>query len=133
MRIKDVIMRILFMSFVLLFTACLDLYDPKRDIKPVQIPPVDHVINGKRYSIRLYHSASSLSENFFIIDAVDTSNKAQYTTGTKAGWRPDSAVIFFKGDGMIEMRLTISYDNRRKVYKDTLRFIPNWRPASDWQ
>lgn len=120
-------MRLLILSLVLLLTACLDLYDPKRDIKPVQIPRVYHVIKGERYLIKLYHSAPALATSFFNLEAVDADNVLHYAAGTKAHAKPDSARVSFLNDGMVEL---IQY---RKSHIDTLKFKPIWHSANEWK
>lgn len=125
--IQHIAKRILLLITLILLSACLDLYDPKRDIKPVRIQNVEHIINGKRYSIRLYHSAPSLATSFFNLEAVDSDNVIHYATGTKAHAKPDSARVSFLNDGMVEI---IQY---RKSLIDTLKFKPMWHPAGEWK
>lgn len=131
--IKCITMRILTLGLVFLLMACQELYDPKRDTKLIQIPHVEHVINGKRYSINLYHSKSSLSSNFAYLEAVDTDGVAHYRTlGVDVGWVSDSAKVLFEDDGMVKIMMKMPSVNKN-LFKDTLRFKPEWQLSSDWK
>ena len=99
----------------------------------IETPPVEHIIDGRRFSVKLYHFASSSARSAFVLTAVDTKDVVHYrTVGVDAGTTPARAEMILADDGTVELYLIMEFDSG-KIQRDTLRFKPEWRPINDWK
>ncbi|RMF56105.1 MAG: hypothetical protein D6748_14230, partial [Calditrichaeota bacterium] len=98
----------------------------------VKTRPVEHIIDGKRYSIKLHHIASTLSDDAFVLIAIDRNGRIKYKAEIGgSGTTPDKAELLFRDDGMVEIRYRDVWAKGQKIKNDTIVFKPIWRARND--
>lgn len=123
---------IISIGFLVVFGKRIFTLEDSGVVTLVKTAPVEQVIEGKEYLIRLYHKAHALSNDYLYIAAVDREGRIHYTCDvTETGASPDTAEIVFRKDGMIEIHYTNIWGDGKQMKADTVIFKPRWRRVND--
>ncbi|RMI13988.1 MAG: hypothetical protein D6681_05480, partial [Calditrichaeota bacterium] len=127
-----VVLVVVSIGFLVVFGKRIFTLEDSGVVTPVKTAPVEQIIEGKEYLIRLYHKAHALSNDYLYISAIDRDGRIHYICNvTETGASPDTAEIVFRKDGMIEIRYTDVWGYGKKMRTDTIIFKPEWRRVND--